>query len=47
MISGVVDLHFLMGPTPTDVMRQYTALEGRPAMPPLWSLGFHQCRCAL
>ncbi len=27
------------GPTPRDVLRRYTALTGRPALPPPWSFG--------
>lgn len=27
------------GPTPKDVLRKYTALTGRPALPPAWSFG--------
>lgn len=27
------------GPTPKDVLRRYTALTGRPALPPPWSFG--------
>jgi len=27
------------GPTPADVLRKYTALTGRPALPPAWSFG--------
>ena len=27
------------GPTPADILRKYTALTGRPALPPAWSFG--------
>jgi len=27
-----------------EILRDYTALTGRMAMPPLWALGHHQCR---
>eukprot|EP01128_Nolandella_sp_AFSM9_P009507 TRINITY_DN6107_c0_g1_i1.p1 TRINITY_DN6107_c0_g1~~TRINITY_DN6107_c0_g1_i1.p1 ORF type:complete len:978 (-),score=289.68 TRINITY_DN6107_c0_g1_i1:173-2851(-) len=42
--SGVVDIFVVMGPTPKDVLRQFTSLVGRQALPPLFSLGYHQCR---
>ncbi|MFC5008078.1 alpha-xylosidase [Dactylosporangium cerinum] len=29
----------IYGPTPRDVLRKYTALTGRPALPPAWSFG--------
>ncbi|HEY0753822.1 MAG TPA: TIM-barrel domain-containing protein [Ktedonobacteraceae bacterium] len=37
-------LYFLAGPTPADVLRQYTDLTGRIPLPPLWALGHHQGR---
>lgn len=29
-----------------DILDEYTALTGRPSMPPLWALGYTQCRCS-
>jgi len=32
------------GPTMAGILEAYTWLTGRMAVPPLWALGFHQCR---
>jgi len=32
------------GPTPLAVMEQFTAVIGRPALVPYWTLGWHQCK---
>ncbi len=37
-------LYFFAGPTPADVLRQYTDLTGRMPLPPRWALGHHQGR---
>ncbi|KAF9366259.1 hypothetical protein BGX34_004710 [Mortierella sp. NVP85] len=43
-IGGILDFTVFTGPTPTDVINQYTEVIGRPHMPPAWALGFHQSR---
>ena len=34
-----LDYYFVSGPTPREVLERYTALTGRPALPPAWSFG--------
>ena len=41
---GDVDLFFFDGPAPAAVLDAYTKLVGRPFLPPLWALGYHQSR---
>ena len=38
------DLYLIEGRRPLDVTRALAALVGRIALPPLWALGYHQCR---
>jgi alpha-glucosidase len=42
--SGDVDIYFFDGPTPAAVLERYTRLVGRPFLPPIWALGYHQSR---
>ncbi|MBL0176994.1 MAG: DUF4968 domain-containing protein [Ignavibacteria bacterium] len=42
--DGEMDYYVFGGPTVARVIEQYTSLTGRMPMPPLWSLGYQQCR---
>jgi alpha-glucosidase len=42
--DGDLDYYFIHEHTVSDTISSYTALTGRLEMPPLWSLGFQQCR---
>lgn len=42
--GGDVDYYFINGPDPKQVIERYTELTGRMPLPPLWSLGYNQCR---
>ncbi|XP_050352024.1 uncharacterized protein LOC126774502 [Nymphalis io] len=43
-IGGILNFFVLLGPSPQEVVAQYTSLVGRPFLPPYWSLGFHLCK---
>jgi alpha-glucosidase len=42
--DGPLDYYIFAGPTPRDVVEQYTWLTGRAPLPPLWMLGYQQSR---
>ena len=42
--GGELNYYFFAGPDPKKVIAEYTALVGRTSLPPLWSLGYQQCR---
>src|SRR5260370_21194 len=42
--GGQLNYYFLFGPDPKKVLMSYADLTGKPPLPPLWSLGYQQCR---
>ena len=43
--GGEMNYYFIYGPKMEDVVSIYTDLTGKPhQLPPLWTLGFHQCK---
>lgn len=42
--NGELDYYFFYGPTPKDVIEEYTYLTGRYYLPPIWALGYQQSR---
>lgn len=42
--DGDLDYYFFHGKTVSDIIQTYTNLTGKMELPPLWSLGYQQCR---
>jgi alpha-glucosidase len=42
--GGDLDYYFFAGPTPHGILSRFAELTGKMPLPPLWSLGFQQCR---
>ena len=42
--SGILDIFVMMGDSPGDIFNSFTYLTGRPKLPQIFSLGYHQCR---
>ncbi|PYT58436.1 MAG: alpha-glucosidase [Acidobacteria bacterium] len=42
--GGELNYYFIAGPEPKKVVEEYTAMTGHSPLPPLWSLGYQQCR---
>jgi len=43
-VDGEMDYYFFAGNSVRNIIEGYTWLTGRPKLPPLWSLGYQQCR---
>ena len=42
--GGEMNYYFIYGPQMADVITAYTDLTGKPELPPMWALGYHQCK---
>lgn len=42
--GGEMNYYFIYGPEMQQVVESYADLTGVPKMPPMWALGFHQCK---
>ncbi|MEM7551219.1 MAG: glycoside hydrolase family 31 protein [Bacteroidota bacterium] len=42
--GGEMNYYFIYGPTASEVTEKYTVLTGKPQLPPMWSLGYHQSK---
>jgi alpha-glucosidase len=42
--GGELNYYIIAGPEPKGIIEEYTAMTGRSPLPPLWSLGYQQCR---
>jgi alpha-glucosidase len=42
--GGELNYYFIAGPEPKKIIEEYTAMTGRSPLPPLWTLGYQQCR---
>jgi len=42
--AGIIDVFVFIGEKPSDITDQFTQLTGRPTLPLLSSIGYHQCR---
>lgn len=42
--GGQIDYYVFIGPSPKDVLEQYTFVTGRMPLPPKWAIGYHQSR---
>jgi alpha-glucosidase len=42
--GGCMNYFFIYGPELTTISKRYTLLTGTPELPPIWGLGYHQCR---
>jgi alpha-glucosidase (family GH31 glycosyl hydrolase) len=44
LLGGTLDLYFFSGPSPQEVVEQYSQVVGQPTWMPLWAFGSQLCR---
>ncbi len=42
--GGEMNYYFIYGPDMMEVSETYAHMTGKPELPPLWALGYHQCK---
>ena len=42
--GGEMNYYFICGSSLMNIAQRYVRLTGKPELPPLWSLGYHQCK---
>ena len=42
--GGEMNYYFIYGPDLMEVSETYANMTGKPELPPLWALGYHQCK---
>jgi len=42
--GGELNYYYIHGPHMMDVVKRYASITGTHPMPPMWALGYHQCR---
>jgi alpha-glucosidase len=42
--AGEMNYYFIHAPSVAEILKHYSLLTGRMEMPPLWSIGYQQCR---
>ncbi|MFK8009898.1 MAG: glycoside hydrolase family 31 protein [Saprospiraceae bacterium] len=42
--GGEMNYYFFYGPELLEVAEQFVDLTGKPELPPMWALGYHQCK---
>lgn len=42
--GGEINYYYIAGSSPMNIAQRYARLTGKPELPPLWTLGYHQCK---